>query len=193
VQPTPESQAAGLHPPDPWVFSRCFLEAALILESHSVDAVYASADITARQVSFCPVANDAVIVGPDGLLTACYLLQKDWEGRGFDLRLGRIQDHAVTVDTVSLERVRSLNIWNKPFCADCFCQWHCAGGCHVNHLLPEQPGAYDRLCLQTRAIALGTILRAMGREDVSAELLADRQAWEAAVWQSSDAIHTALG
>lgn len=58
LQPTPFSESAGLYPPDPWDFARNFIAAAHILEAHGVKAVYATADIHTRHVSFCPVDDD---------------------------------------------------------------------------------------------------------------------------------------
>jgi uncharacterized protein len=186
VQPTAQSAAAGLLPPDPWRFARRFLEAAAVLESFGVEAVYAAADIRARRVSFCPVGQDVVIVSPDGLLSACYLLRRDWQAKGLDLVLGRMEDGTACLDEGAVAATRALNVRNKPFCRRCFCRWHCAGGCHVNHVLPAGPGAYDRLCIQTRIIALGNILKAMGHHALLAALLDEDAALARAVEQPTD-------
>ncbi len=186
VQPTPQSEAADLFPPDPWNFAQSFIQAACILEAHGVEPIYAAADIRARRVTFCPVGRDVPIVSPDGMIGACYLLQRDWEAKGLDLRLGKIEGGLVTLDADSVAAARSLNVWNEPFCAGCFCKWHCAGGCHVNHMLSDTPGAYDRLCIQTRIIALRSVLKAMGRDDLVSALLVNAGALEKVVWQASD-------
>jgi uncharacterized protein len=165
IQPTAQSKASQLEPPDPWSFARSFLQAAEILEAHGVEPVYAAADIQTRRVSFCPVGRDVAIVSPDGAIN---------------------DDGAVALDKGRLASIRRLNVWNKPFCARCFCQWHCAGGCHVNHTPPNSAGDYDRLCLQTRTIALRNILKAMGRQDLIRELLREPEAMERAVRQVSD-------
>lgn len=189
IQPTPQSQAGGLETPDPWTFARNFVRAAEVLEAHGVEAVYAAADIRTRRASFCPVGRDAVIVSPDGVVSACYLLRQDWEARGLDLCLGRINgDGTVELDAERVASARRLNVWNKPLCAHCFCKWHCAGGCHVNHPCSDPPGSYDRLCLQTRIIALRNILEAMGRRDLVHGLLEDAGALERAARQGSDAL-----
>ncbi len=189
VQSTAQSQAGRLEPPDPWAFARSFIRAAEILEACGVEPVYAAADIHARRVSFCPVGQDAVIVSPDGAINACYLLRQDWEARGLNLRLGHIEDNgAVELDADRLAFARSLNVWNKPFCARCFCKWHCAGGCHVNHWLPDSPGDYDRLCLQSRIITLRNVLKGMGRQDMTRRLMEDAGALERAARQASDTL-----
>jgi uncharacterized protein len=189
VQPTPQSEAAHLDPPDPWAFARNFIEATRILEAHGVKPVYAPSDICTRQVTFCPVGQDVAIVSPDGTITACYLLPRDWKTKGLDLRLGHIEvenSGAVHLDADAVAFARNLNVWNKPFCARCFCKWHCAGGCHVNHTPTGPPGTYGRLCIQTRIITLRNIFKAMGQDHLAREWLLDHEAVERSVYQVSD-------
>jgi uncharacterized protein len=157
------------------------------LEAYGVEPVYAAADISASRATFCPVGQDTAIVSPDGIISACYLLRPDWEAKGLNLCLGRIRgDGAVELDAETVASARNLNVWNKPFCARCFCKWHCAGGCHVNHTLSDSTGEYDRLCLQTRMITLRNILKAIRREDLTRDLLVDAEALEKAIQQASD-------
>jgi uncharacterized protein len=189
VQPMAQPGYVQLEPPDPWEFARDFVQAARVLEAHGVEPVYAAADISARRVSFCPVGQDVAIVSPDGAISACYLLRRDWQAKGLNLDLGHIAESgAVELDEEAVDFARGLNVWNKPFCVHCFCKWHCAGGCHVNHILPDGPTDYDRLCVQTRVITLRNILKALGREDLIEELLAAPQALETAVRQASDTL-----
>lgn len=188
IQPSAPSKAAGLAPPDPWVFARSFSDAAWILEAYGVAPVYAAADITARRVSFCPVGQDVPIVSPDGSIHACYLLREEWEARGLDLWLGKIENGSVLLDDGAVATARGLNVWNKPLCARCFCRWHCAGGCHVNHALSSTPGDYDRLCIQTRILTLRNILTALGQDDLARKLLEDPGALERVVWRSGDTV-----
>lgn len=188
LQPTAESQAAGLRAPQPEAFVRNFVQAAEILETFGVEPVYATADIRTRQVSFCPVGRDVAIVSPDGAIDACYLLPRDWQAKGLDLHLGQMNNGSVQLDEGAVAAVRELNVWNKPLCARCFCKWHCAGGCHVNHQLSLAPGDYDGLCIQTRVISLYNILTAMGRKDLFHEVLGTPQAFERAAWQPADTL-----
>jgi len=188
LQPAEQSSAAQLEPPDPWDFARNFIQAAWILESHGVEPVYAAADVHTRRVSFCPVGQDVAIVSPDGTISGCYLLRRDWEAQGLDLRLGRMEDGRAQLRADAVASVRELNVHNKPFCARCFCKWHCAGGCHVNHAPGGPPGAYDRLCIQTRIISLRNVLKAMGQDHLAREWLGDREAVERSVYQVSDSL-----
>jgi uncharacterized protein len=187
LQPTAQAEAAGLHPPDPWAFAHNFIRAAQILEGYGVEPVYATADIGARRVSFCPVGQDVPIVSPDGGIAACYLLQRDWEAKGLDLRMGRMEaGGAVKLDMEAVEAIRELNVLKRSTCERCFCRWHCAGGCHVDHGPSEPPDGYDRLCIQTRTIALSNILKGMGEARLVWELLEDALAMKVAVRQPSD-------
>jgi uncharacterized protein len=191
LQPTEASRAAGLRPPEPLDFARRYMEAASIVEAHGIEAVYATADIGTLRVSFCPVGRDVAIVSPDGAIDACYLQRRDWEAKGLDLRLGQMQDGAVWMDGSAVERARAMNVWNEPLCAGCFCRWHCAGGCHVNHTLSTVPGDYDGLCIQTRLITLRNILTALGRADLVERLWAEPEILEAAAWQPEDSLMNA--
>jgi uncharacterized protein len=188
VQPSAPSEAAGLCPPDPWAFAWGYFQAADILEAHGVEPVYAAADIRTRRASFCPVGQDVAIVSPDGAVAACYLLPQDWEARELDLTLGHIEAGSARLDAGRIAAARDLSVWSKPLCARCFCRWHCAGGCHVNHALSTTPGDYDRLCLQTRLIALRNLLHTLDRDDLLRDLFRERQALEAMARRPSDAI-----
>jgi uncharacterized protein len=186
LQPSPESEAAGLWPPDAWSFASQFILAARILESHGVQPVHAAADIQSRRVTFCPVGRDAAIVSPDGTISACYLLRRDWETKGLDLRLGRMEGAGAQLDDDAVASARDLNVYNKPICARCLSKYHCAGGCHVNHGARGPEGGYDRLCVQTRIIAVRNVLAAMGQDDLAGEWMGQREAAEAAIGQPSD-------
>ncbi len=201
LQPTPEATAAGLSPPDPWRFTTHFIRAADILEDYGVETMYATASIHTRQVTFCPVGSDAAIVSPDGTINACYLLEREWQSKGFDMRLGTMKqngapshlvsdslDYSVSLDRVAVESIRELNVLNKSACEQCFCRWHCAGGCHVNNQLPAKPGAYNRLCIQTRLITLYNILKAMGQQGLMEPLLSHPAGLEALMQPDGDAL-----
>ena len=188
LQPSAPSRSAGLQPPDPWTFAQKYCEAAWILEEHGIEPVYAAADIRARRVTFCPVGQGVPIISPDGVVAACYLLARDWEQKGLDLRLGRMDSGLVFLDADQVAAARRMNVWEKPGCSGCFCRWHCAGGCHVNHRPPDRQGRYDRLCIQTRVLTLRNILTRMERAELMVDLLQDGQALRRAILQPSDAI-----
>jgi uncharacterized protein len=182
-----EARQAGLIPPDPWDFAHFFMEAEKVLSDFGLRAIHASADIDAQRVSFCPAGEDTVIVTPDGVINSCYLLAKEWEAKGLDLWLGRLDEHgAVMLAGDDIARAREYTVWRKPACADCFCRWHCAGGCHVNHPRHDRSKAYDDRCIETRAISLFRLLHRLDQPALAARLASDRDALRRAVLSPDD-------
>lgn len=185
---SPLAQAAGLTPPDPWAFAQNFAQAAAILAAHQIRTVLSTAELADLRVSFCPVGQDALIVSPDGAIHACYLLEADWREKGLDMTLGQVDAQAgqLVIADAALQRVRQLNVYHKPLCAHCFCRYHCAGGCHVNHDTAAPPGQYSDLCIQTRLVTITRLLHQLGQEAVATAWLADPTALHKAAWQHTD-------
>ncbi len=170
------SAKAGLKPPDPYRFARHCVAAYKVADEAGVPVVYAAAEREHPRLSFCPLSTDAVIVSPDGRVSACYLQAADWRARGLDLDVGRIDSHgAVTIDDAAIERTRELPLL-KPRCRRCFCQWTCAGGCHVNETYPDCGLDYTPFCVQTRLVTACLLLRDAGCGELADALLADRRA-----------------
>jgi uncharacterized protein len=185
LQPTPESERAGLDPPDPYVFARQFRAACHCALERGVEAVFAAALAVEPRLSFCPVGNDTVILHPDGRVSACYLPEKDWEARGMDLHLGRFGAAGMELDAEAVARVRRI-VADKPRCRGCFCRWSCAGGCHVNHSFAGCATGYDDFCLQTRILTACTLLDGLGLSALADRLVIDRAWAEALARQAED-------
>jgi len=169
---------AGLEVPDPYRFAIHCIGAYRLAARMGVRAVYCAAETERPRLSFCPVGTDALIVSPEGRLSACYLLPEDWRARGLDMDVGRVDaDGRVSIDAVALDRARTLPL-GKPRCERCFCQWTCAGGCHVNQTPPGCSDRYTAFCIQTRLVTACLLLRDLGGEDLADELLGDRRAME---------------
>jgi len=178
LTPGVESARAGLKPPDPYLFAAHCVAACKVEDETGVSVVYAAAERERPRVSFCPLGADAVIVSPNGRMSACYLPPQDWQAHGLDLDLGCIdQRGAVEIDEDAVERVRKVPL-EKPRCVRCFCQWTCAGGCHVNETHPGCGLDYTPFCVQTRLVTACLLLRDAGCGDVADALLADRRALE---------------
>jgi uncharacterized protein len=188
LRSSPASAAAGLLPPDPYRFAEEFAGAARILDDFGIEAVQSTTDLSECRISACPVGRDALIVSPDGAVDACYLLESEWRAHGLDLRLGRVDVAAGRLDipNEALDRVRRLAGRAKPLCANCFCRYHCAGGCHVHHDTSSPRAAYDDMCVVTRLISAERLLRRIQRRDLGAELLSDRAAGMALARQPDD-------
>jgi uncharacterized protein len=189
--PSGMSQTFGLQPPDPWDFVRYYDAAADLLAARRIETVLSTADLGAPHLTFCPVGNDAIIVTPDRAVHTCYLLEEDWRAAGLDLTYARLGDAgALEVDRSAVARIRDLNVNRYPLCADCFCRYHCSGGCHVNRrqaLLSTAPAADgDATCIQTRAITAAALLKRMGRDDLNKQWRADGAGFRASILNHKD-------
>jgi uncharacterized protein len=179
---------AGLQPPDPYDFARHCIGAYRVASTYGVKALYSAAEPGAPRVSCCPVGSDALIVSPDGRVSACYLLPEDWKARGLDLDVGCVRaDGSVALDFAGLTRIRELPL-HKPRCERCFCRWSCAGGCHVNETYPGCTAEYTGFCIQTRIVTASVLLEGLGCSDLVDGLLADRRAMERLAFHSADVI-----
>jgi len=186
LKPCAESEAAGLHPPDPWQFARQFARAAEICAANGVLPVYAAAAIDTLRISFCPVGRDTLILSPDGRLSACYLLQEEWRAHSMDLNMGRTdRQTGPQIDQAAVERVRG---YCQPTlrCQGCFARWHCAGGCHVHNTPPGSGADYDDFCIATRLIAAYNLLKELGRIDIWMALMEDAGKQQQLVFATSD-------
>ncbi len=188
LQSTPQAERAGLHPPDPFVFAQRLVRACRRVREWGVEAVYSAADTAAPRLTFCPVGKDALILHPDGRITACYMQDEDWRARGLDFDLGRIAPGAGLVPIPgAVERVRRAVV-DKPRCGNCFCRWSCAGGCHVTHTFPECPANYDDFCVQTRLITACFLLEMLDRQALADGLLNDLGRMRNLAFHSSDRV-----
>jgi len=188
LQSSPESEAAGLKPLNPYDFAIHYVRASRLAERSGIKAIYAAAATDSLRYSFCPVGKDTLIVSPDGRVSSCYLPQQAWQNRGLDLDVGRLSpDGIMEIDFDAIHRLRRM-IMDKPRCERCFCRWTCAGGCHVNHSYPGCSLAYDDFCIQTRIITACALLDDLGFGQITDQLLADRSAMEALALQFSDCL-----
>ena len=176
--PSELSQQNGLYPPDPLVFAQNVLQASWLLDAYGIEAVTSGTDLSRLQTSFCPLGKDALIVNPSGEINACYLLEEDWKKEGLDLQFGQVLtgpdgQGRLSIDRNALDSVRAFAQSKSGLCDACFCKHHCAGGCHVNHRAIHQAQTPNAVCIQTRAITIGRILKKLGLEDACRHWLDD--------------------
>jgi uncharacterized protein len=187
--PSDLSQSNSLQPPDPWSFARGFGQAAELLARQGIQTVLSTADLNYPHLSFCPIGTDAMIVTPDGLVHACYLLEENWQQEGLDLTYGHLEEDApggLSLDLAALENIRQLNMQNYPLCADCFCRFSCSGGCHVNRRAVLYQNEYDATCIQTRLISASVLLDRLGQGDLGRQWLSDPTLHQPAVLSRGD-------
>jgi len=185
LKSTPVSDQAGIREPDPYLFARQFSISLNIAEKFGIELINSSLSTDIPQYSSCPVGKDTLIVSPDGVINSCYLLPSRWEERGLDLSVGKIESGEMHVDLEKIMELREL-VKNKPRCSSCFCQWTCAGGCHVDVTYPGSANAYDNYCKQTRILGVIKLLRNLNQHDVLESFLKDDQELKDFSMQESD-------
>jgi uncharacterized protein len=182
------TNSVGLYPPDPVDFALNFQKSRDLANTYGVEVIYAS-DISGQPlVSSCPVGKDTAIVSPDGRISNCYLLPQKWQGVGLDLDFGCINSEGiVSIESDKIDAIRNM-VENKPRCSNCFCQWSCAGSCHVGITYPGSSIEYDSFCKQTRLISAFTLLTNLGLPDRITELMLSKSALQKISNQKSDHI-----
>lgn len=184
----PATLAAGLRPPNPYLFAKHCHRAQQIIRKQGIQAVYASASCETLKPSFCPVGQDTLIVSPDGRIGSCYLPQSVWRERGLDMNIGKINSEGkVGIDFDAIVRLRRL-VTDKPRCKNCFCKYTCSGGCHVSHTYPDSSLQYEDFCIQTRLLTACNLLDEMEQKEAAESLLSNRNAMKALALQVSDVI-----
>jgi uncharacterized protein len=189
--PSALSLAQAITPPDPWVFARNYCQATDLLDARGIRTVLSTAELCIPYITFCPVGNDAMIVTPDGKISACYLLEEDWCKEGLDLQYGALDEenksgNFLTLDENALNRIRSLNVHAYPLCRNCFCRYHCSGGCHVNRRQTLLSTTYDSTCIQTRMITISILLKKLGQTALEREWLSAEMNFRPSVLQKDD-------
>jgi uncharacterized protein len=179
------TEKAGLHPPDPYLFAKHCLNSWNVLKKHGVEPAYSPVALDQPQTTSCPVGRDVAIIHPNGSLASCYLQENDWLSKGIDMAIGKVNRNSVTLNEQSILILRN-QLDNKSRCANCFCRYGCAGGCHVNNTYPDSSTAYENYCIHTRIITLCSLLEEAGENDLIEELLNSQSHMERLALQKSD-------
>jgi radical SAM protein with 4Fe4S-binding SPASM domain len=168
--PTSQTEKKNLFPPGPYEFAKNFIRARNAGQEYGIKVVFASDLGSVPTVSSCPVGKDTAIFTPDGRINSCYLNPERWQSVGLDLCIGKIDKFGtVVINDYSVKQIRMM-VEDKPRCDACFCQWNCAGGCHVGLTFPGCDENYDDFCIQTRIISACSLLSDLGLHK-EAELL----------------------
>lgn len=150
----------GLRSPDPASFIRAVVRAGRIARAHGIDLKLTTAQIERISQSNCAIAEDNFVVAPDGLVSSCFGCNNKGSAYSMEYAIGDVDTDSMTIriDRDKMERSRSYGVDNIPRCRDCFCKWHCSGGCRLFHTPPfcdEPPSA---MCAVTQRLTLWRIL-----------------------------------
>lgn len=183
---TQESQKNGILSADPAVFIQKFCSASNILKKFGIPVIFSSTDISRKSFSICPLGQDALIISPEGSISSCYQIETEWRRQKMDLAFGRVDSGGFHFDMEKVNGARAFSIQNKQLCADCFCKYHCNGGCHLSHNINQPDGSYDDFCIETRMISAAFLLDELNQTEVKETWLSNASSIRIMASQSSD-------
>jgi len=156
-------RTSGEEPPEAARFVARYLEAADAVNASPMRLVFSGARKEMLCDAFCKANVGSFTVTPAGDVTACYEVSYRSDPRAgryifghFDARAG-----AYVFDEEKLAALGRLNVHNMPFCAKCFCKWHCAGDCSAKVIGTGEPqdNQGSERCEITRRLTLKMLQR----------------------------------
>ncbi|MBM3190966.1 MAG: radical SAM protein, partial [Chloroflexi bacterium] len=156
---TARGERQGPTPEESEAFIEGFMAAYEIARTHGRDLGYSGARPWLLSSAFCSSPFDAVIVSPSGALVVCYELSTDIHPLMALGTVGRVDGEGVAFDAEARARLAEIIAARQQRCADCFCQYSCAGDCLVR-------GAWDEPGMQWS-----------GRCEINRELTAQLLLW----------------
>jgi uncharacterized protein len=123
---------------------------------------YSSARSGCQSRRYCYATEPAFTVTPAGVVTACYMVTELEDNNSRFFFHGQFDpvSNQYVFDPEAGNRLRSRNTDSLPACRDCFCRYHCAGGC-----LNQAGSLYqvsDYRCQITRALTLDQLVESLG-------------------------------
>jgi uncharacterized protein len=121
----------NLKPVDPAEFVKQFRKARERAARYGVRLKYSGSRFPLLTNIFCRACGESFVVTADGNISSCYEVSEPDDPRAPLFFYGRynFSDGRFIIDKNKLKRLQKMNVENKPFCAKCFCKWHCAGDC----------------------------------------------------------------
>jgi uncharacterized protein len=154
-----------LHAPDAVTFVEQFRKARALANQAGRELTYSGARLEVLTNVFCQAAGNSCAVTPEGWVTSCYEVLNPGDPFAEVFFYGRFNPvlQKFEIDEERRKRLSGLSVLNKPFCARCFCQWHCAGDCPVKSLHAERSpsdGIPDR-CYISRELTKDQLIEAV--------------------------------
>ena len=183
---TEESQKNGIVSAEPAAFIHYFCSASDILKEFGIPVIFSTTDITRNTNSICPLGQDALIISPEGSISSCYQLETEWKRKKMDLSFGWIDSEGFHFNKEKVNYSRTFSVQHKHFCDNCFCKYHCTGGCHLSHNIDKTSGLYDDFCIETRMISAAFLLDELNQTELKKAWLSDEDSIRIMTSQSSD-------
>jgi uncharacterized protein len=111
---------------------------------------------------FCQAPERALVVTPNGSLTACYEIYSKDHALSRDFFLGKLSDNGeIHIDTAARQQFFKKLEERRALCEDCFCYWHCAGDCPSKTFSADGDGHlhFGKRCDLNRLITKELLIR----------------------------------
>ena len=164
VEPAFNTQRGGHNDPEPddmRAFADAHMEAVEVAAKAGRRFYYSGARLGMVTTTFCTAPYNALIVTPDGDLTACYEVTNQTHPLASISRIGYIKDGQIALDQNARKHLHALMSERRDSCRDCFCYWSCAGGCYTRSfgLPPEGHLHNGNLCELHRRLTKSLLLK----------------------------------
>jgi uncharacterized protein len=142
-------------------FARAFFKGVDVAEAHRRHVYYSGARPWLSTARFCQAIDSAMVVTPEGALTACYEVCGPDHPLVSRFSFGTIDQDGARFHEASrrafIERIDD----RRRACSTCFCCWHCAGDCPSKTLTPDGAAdlAFGDRCQLNRTITRQLLLR----------------------------------
>ena len=161
------SLKTGERTPEADLFIRKFLEADALLDGR-MQLVFSAARTGELGYGFCGVCSNSFVVTAEGLVTGCYEVAEQSDPRAERFIYGRYdpETKGFLFDEEKQAELHTLTVDRMPYCAGCFCKYHCCGDCAAKLLgmKPPEEHAGSVRCRITRALTLEQIRKTLREE-----------------------------
>lgn len=143
-------------------FATAFLEAYDVAFASGRHLYYSGARPWVITDRFCQAVDKALIVAPDGGLSACYEVYGREHPLAGAFFFGSLAaDGSLTTEPEARKKLQDQIAERRTLCRDCFCYWHCAGDCPPKTLSPDGDGhrRFGARCDLNRLITLELLVR----------------------------------
>lgn len=143
-------------------FAEAFMAGYDIAQQHNRQMYYSGSRPRLLTNRFCEAFSKALIVGPDGFITACYeVCSKEHELSRVFIFGAMGQEGTISLNGQVRESFLAHISERKKTCRDCFCYFHCAGDCPSKTFTLEPHGhlQHGSRCDLNRTITKELIIR----------------------------------
>lgn len=153
-----------------------FLKAKKFSESISIPLIFPGTRIERIIPEMCHAYNGTgFVITNRGLVSACERVLTPQDDLADLFLYGKYQSGILRVDKEKLRILKNFKVDDISYCSNCFCRWHCCGGCLNDHLSqPENDGdpfsvRTNEMCYIAREIGWGILKRLATEKDKGGE------------------------